>query len=79
MIIQSDFSKDNEYRVKVLVKVPLKLVQSGIDRTEPRNLIIAYPNFTSKQAQPKFEEMIIYFESSIKCSFVKNKIDASKT
>ncbi|CDW77693.1 UNKNOWN [Stylonychia lemnae] len=81
IIIQSDFSKDNEYRVKVLVKVPLKLVQSAIDRTEARNLIIAYPDFqnNNKQGKPNVEEMLIYFENTMKCSFVKNKIDISKT
>jgi hypothetical protein len=40
LLVEPDFSKNGEYRVKVHIKQPLKMVESMIDRTEPRNLII---------------------------------------
>jgi len=39
-LVEPDFSKNGEYRVKVHIKQPLKMVESMIDRTEPRNLIV---------------------------------------
>lgn len=45
ILIEPDFSHNDEYRVKVHVKVPLKHVESMIDRTEPKNLIIGFATF----------------------------------
>jgi hypothetical protein len=39
-LVEPDFSKTGEYKVKVHIKQPLKMVESMIDRTEPRNLIV---------------------------------------
>ncbi len=39
-LVEPDFSKNGEYRVKVHIKQPLKMVESMIDRNEPRNLIV---------------------------------------
>lgn len=78
IIIEPDFSQNNEYRVKVQVKVPLKHVESMIDRTEPRNLIVGFATFQKQSAKPLIEEMLLYFENTHKCSYVKNKLDMSK-
>ena len=40
LLVEPDFSKNGEYRLKVHIKQPLKMVESMIDRNEPRNMII---------------------------------------
>lgn len=42
ILIEPDFNRNDEYKVKVHFKLPLKLIESQIDRMEPRNLIVAY-------------------------------------
>lgn len=51
ILIEPDFSKTDDYRVKVHVKVPLKHVEAMIDRTEPRNLIVGFATFTKASAK----------------------------
>ena len=51
ILIEPDFNKSEEYRVKVHNKIPLKLVESMIDRTEPRNLVIGFAVFTKASAK----------------------------
>ena len=51
ILIEPDFSKNEEYRVRVHIKQPLKTVESMIDRTEPRNLIIGFATF--QKSSPK--------------------------
>lgn len=45
ILIEPDFNKSEEYKVKVHKKVPLKLVESMIDRIDPRNLILGFATF----------------------------------
>lgn len=79
ILIEPEFGKQSDdYRVLIHVKQPLKQVESMIDRTEPRNLIIGFATFTKGSAKPLIEEMLLYFENTQKCSYVKNKLDISK-
>ena len=64
--------------MKVHKKVPLKHLESMIDRIEPRNLMLGFATFSKNSAKPVIEEMIIYFENTHKCSYFKNKLDLSK-
>lgn len=45
ILIEPDLGKADEYKVKVHRKIPLKHVESMIDRTEPRNLIMGFATF----------------------------------
>jgi|LauGreDrversion4_2_1035121.scaffolds.fasta_scaffold103112_2 hypothetical protein len=41
MLVEPDFSSINgQYKVKIHIKQPLKLVEAMIDKSEPRNLIV---------------------------------------
>ena len=87
-LVEPDFSKTGEYNVKVHIKQPLKMVESMIDRTEPRNLIVGLvilqkgeekvSNLSRFTIQPMSEEMLLFFENTHKCSLVKNKLDLTK-
>jgi hypothetical protein len=47
ILIEPDFSVQNENRIIIHQKVPLKHVESLIDRTDQRNLIIGFAVFFS--------------------------------
>jgi hypothetical protein len=51
ILIEPDFNKSDEYKVKVHKMVPLKHVESMIDRTEPRNLIMGFATFQKQSAK----------------------------
>ncbi|TNV84769.1 hypothetical protein FGO68_gene16079 [Halteria grandinella] len=79
ILIEPEYNgRQDESRVKVHIKQPLKHIESVIDKTEPRNLNFGYPVFTKGQSKPTIEEMMLYFENTHKCSLVKNKLDMSK-
>ncbi len=78
ILIEPEFGKNDEYKVKVHLKVPLKHIETMIDRTEPKNLIVGFATFQKQSAKPLIEEMLLYFENTHKCSYVKNKLDMSK-
>eukprot|EP00347_Sterkiella_histriomuscorum_P015039 403358539 len=77
ILIEPEVS-NTEYKVKVHLKVPLKFVESMIDKREPSNLNMGYAIFQKNSARPQVEESLLYFENTHKCSYVKNKLDASK-
>ena len=88
VLVEPDLTRHEEYRVRVHIKQPLKQVESMIDRTEPRNLIIGFAIYQKSSAKvisifyllmkPILEEMLLYFENMHKCSYVKNKLDHTK-
>lgn len=51
ILIEPDFGKNDDYKVKVHKKVPLKQIESMIDRNEPRNLIMGFAIFTKQSAK----------------------------
>lgn len=66
----------------------LKHVESLVDRSEPRNLILGFVQekeslVTSQMLNQHLnkdinEEMLLYFENANKCSYVKNMLDFKK-
>jgi len=78
LLIEPEQAREGEYKVKVHLKVILKHVESMVDRNEPRNLIVGFATFEKQSAKPIIEEMLLYFENTHKCTFVKNLIDANK-
>ncbi len=41
MLVEPDFTALNgNYKVKIQIKQPLKMVEAMVDKTEPRNLIV---------------------------------------
>ena len=83
--------------IKIHKKVQLRNVESLVDRSEPRNLIIGFAQALESAAQPlgmgqkqkqkkpvktaasdDLIEMLLYFENSNKCAYVKNMLDSSK-
>ena len=83
--------------IKVHKKVYLRNVESLVDRSEPRNLIIGFAQALESVNQPlnvptkktikkpikaaasdDLIEMLLYFENSNKCAYVKNMLDSSK-
>lgn len=64
-------------RFKVHVKQSLKLLESMIDKSDPRNLKIGYPNF-GKDSSYTIEDHFLYFENIQNCANVKSRLDAAK-
>ena len=63
--------------LKVHKKVHLRNVESLVDRSEPRNLIVGI--VTGKGADNEInEEMLLYFDNMNKCAYVKNMLDMKK-
>ncbi len=48
LLVELDLARINEYKVQVHFKLPLKYIESQIDRMEPRNLIVAYALLSTK-------------------------------
>jgi hypothetical protein len=48
ILIEPEIVKMDEYRVKVHKKTWLKHVECMVDRTEPRNLIVGFAQFTKQ-------------------------------
>jgi hypothetical protein len=69
MLVEPDFSKNGEYRVRVHVKQPLKFVESMIDRTEPRNLIIDLLTVQKGNIKVSNTLVIKYSPSLRKCCY----------
>jgi hypothetical protein len=107
IIIEPDFSVQNENRIIIHQKVPLVHVQSMIDRQDQRNLVIAFAMFYAQNSgapsdgastdsrgqgpQPggqnqinsggqqfSHKEVLLYFENTSKCNYVKNMLDHTK-
>ena len=106
ILIEPDFSVQNENRIIIHQKVPLKHVESLIDRADQRNLVIGFAVFFSAangnntNQGPRFghsgpprqnpmpnsssvnkfstQEILLYFENTSKCSYVKNMLDHTK-
>ena len=106
ILIEPDFSVQNENRIIIHQKVPLKHVESLIDRADQRNLVIGFAVFFSAangnnaNQAPRFghsgpprqnpvpnsssvnkfstQEILLYFENTSKCSYVKNMLDHTK-
>ena len=108
IIIEPDFSVQNENRIIIHQKVPLVHVQSMIDRQDQRNLVIAFAMFyaqnpanapdvaastdsrgqgpqppgqkqiNSGSPQYSHKEVLLYFENTSKCNYVKNMLDHTK-
>ncbi len=78
ILVEPDFSNQDQYQVKVAKKVPLKQVQGVIDRSESRHLLMGFATFQEGMAKPVVEELTIYFETTHKCSYVKSLLDSSK-
>ena len=53
----------------------MKQVESLIDRSEPRNLILGFADPLKKK---DLEEMLLFFDTANKCTYVKNMLDLSK-
>lgn len=51
-------------RFKVHVKQSLKLLESMIDKSDPRNLKIGYPNFGKDTNSYTIEDHLLYFENT---------------
>ena len=51
ILVEPDFSTNQGFRMKIHVKQPLKHVESMIDRTEPRNLIVGFATFQKTSAK----------------------------
>jgi hypothetical protein len=45
ILVEPDFSQNDEYRVKIHTKISLKQVESLVDRIENRNLCMAFAHF----------------------------------
>lgn len=122
IIIEPDFSVQNENRIIIHQKVPLIHVQSMIDRQDQRNLVIAFAMFYAQNPQNSLEdgqkdirgpssslggasgpgisqgpgaagkqsmmsgntpayshkELLLYFENTSKCNYLKNMLDHTK-
>jgi hypothetical protein len=101
ILIEPDFSVQNENRIIIHQRVPLKHVESLADRDDPRNLNIGFAVFfptaqgsahasqgprmggqaaeqTKPQQQFSTQEILLYFENSSKCSYLKNMLDHNK-
>lgn len=69
----------NPTQIKGLVEVKLKhkfIVDMEIDKSEPRNLIIAYWNYY--QNQDSLSELILYFDDRGKAAQARDFIDLKK-
>ena len=68
--------------LKIHRKVHLRNVESLVDRSEPRNLIVGFvtEKDAAKVEQDKdiSEEMLLYFDNANKCTYVKNMLDMKK-
>ena len=78
ILVEPEFSKQEDYRVRVHRKIQLKQAECMVDRTEPRNLILGFATFTSGSTKPIIEESLLYFENTHKCAYVKNMLDLNK-
>lgn len=54
IIIEPDFSHNEDYKIKVHLKVPLKHIETMIDRTEPKNLIVGFATFTKASSKVSY-------------------------
>ena len=77
ILIEPDFSNQTENRIIIHYKVPLKHVESLIDKSDARNLMLGFAVIQSSQ-QWTTKEILIYFENTVKCSYVKNMLDHTK-
>ena len=50
ILIEPDFSNQTENRIVIHYKIPLKHVESGIDKNDARNLIIGFAVFFNDQS-----------------------------
>lgn len=50
ILIEPDFTVQNENRIIIHQKVPLKYVESLVDKSDPRNLVIGFAVFFSMEA-----------------------------
>ena len=69
--------------LKIHKKVHLRNVESLVDRSEPRNLIVGIVSSDKEKVPLKDEkdineEMLLYFDNANKCSYVKNMLDTKK-
>ena len=84
ILIEPDFSVQNENRIIIHQRVPLRHVESLIDKQDARNLIVGYAVFfpqnqsAAQQAQFTTQEILLYFENHSKCSYLKNMLDHTK-
>jgi hypothetical protein len=62
---------------KIHKKVHLRNVESLVDRSEPRNLIVGIVS-EKGDGNDINEEMLLYFDNANKCTYVKNMIDMKK-
>ena len=50
MLVEPDFTSfSGQYKVKIQIKQPIKMVEAMVDKTEPRNLIVGL--FTLQKGQ----------------------------
>ena len=83
ILIEPDFSVQHENRITIHQKQPLLHVESLIDKTDERNLVIGFPVFKENPGRPQqpqysIQEMLLYFENSSKCSYIKGVLDHQK-
>ena len=69
----------DQLRLKIHKKANLQQVGSMIDRSEPRNLILSFSKQDARTSKVDYEDLLLYFESSFKCTYVKSKVDQMKT
>ncbi len=75
LLVEPDFSKNGEYRVKVHIKQPLKMVESMIDRNEPRNLIVGLVTLQKNEAKVSYNVIsLTLFSLSLKKCCYSSKI-----
>ena len=53
-------------------------MESLVDRSEPRNLILGFVADPAAKSRDISEEMLLYFENANKCTYVKNMLDLKK-
>lgn len=68
-LVEPDFSKTGEYKVKVHIKQPLKMVESMIDRTEPRNLIVGLVILQKGEEKVRIYIYKLFSQCPRKCCF----------
>ena len=68
--------------LKIHRKIHLRNVESLVDRSEPRNLILGFveeKDSSNRELDKDIsEEMLLYFDNANKCTYVKNMLDMKK-
>jgi len=76
ILVEPDYTKNRV--VKVLKKAPLRSIETHIDKSEPRNMLVAFKIFTEEN-NIVLDEVTLFFENAAKCGYAKRCLDDNKS